>query len=152
MINSRRSAAGDFKAPGGTLGAGLEGAEARRESWDEAQPGSGAPGSSRKKRRRQRSQRGKRRHSPEMRVTHIDTFSRERIFQDVEGLLRQIREQAEETSDWPEERLNDIVQTVTGFTKSLEEQNDTIPERIRAEYQRIREKLTHALRANERPR
>jgi len=30
----------------------------------------------------------------------IDVVNRERMFQDIEGLLRQIRERAEETAEW----------------------------------------------------
>jgi len=74
--------------------------------------------------------------------------SREHVFQDLEGLLRQIREQAEESSGWRQEQLSEITQTVTGFTKSLEEQLDPISDRIRSEYQRIREKLSHALKGD----
>jgi hypothetical protein len=72
--------------------------------------------------------------------------TRERIFQELEGLLRQVREQAEESGGWPEERLSPLVQAVTGFTKSLDEQSDPIPERTRSEYQRIRDRLSQALR------
>jgi len=76
----------------------------------------------------------------------LDVVSRERIFQELEGLLRQIREQAEESADWAEDQLSEITRTVTSFTKSLEEQADPIPERARSEYQRIREKLSQALK------
>jgi C4-type Zn-finger protein len=67
------------------------------------------------------------------------------VFQSVEGLLRQIREQAEETAQWTEAELREITQTVTAFTKSLEQEHDPISERARMEYQRIREKLSQAL-------
>jgi vacuolar-type H+-ATPase subunit E/Vma4 len=73
-------------------------------------------------------------------------MSRERVFQELEGLLHQIREQAEESVDWAEGRLTEITQTVTTFTKSLEEEADPIPERARVEYQRIREKLSQVLK------
>jgi len=111
----------------------------------------GGPGGSRRKRRRQRPQRGgKRPHAPEQhRGSHaarVDTGSRERIFQDVEGLLRQIREQADEAAVWSEEQLRDFVQTVTTFTKSLEQEADPISDRARSEYHRVREKLSQALR------
>jgi len=67
------------------------------------------------------------------------------VFQSVEGLLRQIREQAEETAQWTEDELREITQTVTTFTKSLEQEADPISDRARMEYQRIREKLSQAL-------
>ena len=103
--------------------------------------------SGRKRRRRHRSPKGKRRrHAGQVGTPHIDIVSRERMFQDIEGLLRQIRERAEESVVWTEEQLNDFTQTVTGFTKSLEQEGDQISQRMRSEYQRIREKLTHALR------
>jgi hypothetical protein len=107
-----------------------------------------APHSSgRKRRRRHRSPKGKRRrHSGQGGTPHIDIVSRERMFQDIEGLLRQIRERAEESVVWTEEQMNDFTQTVTGFAKSLEQEGDQISQRMRSEYQRIREKLGHALR------
>jgi hypothetical protein len=114
-----------------------------------ARPSDGAAGphGSGRKRRRHRSPKGKRRHHPGQGGTpHVDIVSRERMFQDIEGLLRQIRERAEESVVWTEEQLNDFTQTVTGFTKSLEQEGDQISQRMRSEYQRIREKLSHALR------
>ena len=75
----------------------------------------------------------------------IEVASRERVFQSVEGLLRQIREQAEESSQWTEAELREITQTVTTFTKSLEQESDPISDRVRLEYDRIREKLSQAL-------
>ena len=68
------------------------------------------------------------------------------MFQDIEGLLRQIRERAEETAEWTEEQLSEFTHTVTGFTKSLEEEGEPVSERARSEYQRIREKLSQVLR------
>ncbi len=105
----------------------------------------GAAGGSRKKRRRQRSLRGKRRVGPSA-EPRTDDRSRERIFQDIEGLLRQIREQAEESANWTEDQLKEITHTVTSFTKSLEDEGDPVSERARSEYQRVREKLNQALR------
>ena len=61
-------------------------------------------------------------------------------------MLRQIREQAEETPVWTAEQMSDFTQTVTGFTRSLEQESEQISQRVRDEYQRIREKLSHALR------
>jgi hypothetical protein len=120
------------------------------EGWQPAAPqASGAPGgrgSARKKRRRQRSQHGKRPHMQQARGVSLDVISRERIFQELEGLLRQIREQAEETACWGADQLTEMTQTVTSFTKALEEQSDPLPERARSEYQRIRDKLSQALR------
>jgi len=117
---------------------------------DRAFDGPGSPhGSGRRRKRRHRSQKGRpqRRQRPQGGGPHIDVVSRERMFQDIEGLLRQIRERAEETSVWTEDQLNDFTQTVTGFTKSLEQESEQISHRARSEYQRIREKLSQALRA-----
>jgi len=110
---------------------------------------------SRRKRRRQRPQRQKRRkggggggggggHSKSAALK--DDTDRERIFQDIEGLLRRIREEAEELGDRTEEELADVTATVTNFTKILEEEAEVVSERARAEYHRVREKLSHALR------
>ena len=110
----------------------------------------GAPGpagaGNRRKRRRQRPQRNKGPRPLSSRNPQLETASRERIFQELEGLLRQIREQAEESASWPEHELTEMTQTVTTFTKALEEQADPIPERARSEYQRIRERLSQALK------
>ena len=109
--------------------------------------GGGGPHGSGHKRRRHRSQKGKRRRpSSQGGAPHIDIVSRERMFQDIEGLLRQIREQAEESPVWTEQQLQDFTQTVTGFTKSLEQEGEQISPRVRSEYQRIRDKLSQALR------
>src|SRR5262245_41532956 len=92
--------------------------------------GSGAGG--RKRRRRGRWQGGKR--GGGVRQSHArasSVVSREGIFQELEGLLRQIREQADESPTSSEAQLNEIVHTVTSFTKSLEEQADPISERAR---------------------
>lgn len=98
----------------------------------------------RKRRRRHRAQKGKRRRPQN--APHVDVVSRERIFQDIEGLLRQIREQAEESASWSEAQLNEITQTVTAFTRSLEQEGDPISPRAHGEYQRIRDKLSQALK------
>jgi len=121
------------------------------EGWHpDGQHGSRPPGqgAGRKRRRRQRPQRGTPGRPTQARGPRVDLVSREHVFQDLEGLLRQIREQAEESSGWRQEQLSEITQTVTGFTKSLEEQLDPISDRIRSEYQRIREKLSHALKGD----
>jgi hypothetical protein len=107
-------------------------------------------GGSRRKRRRARGQRSKR-HRPqqESRVgggPRADSTNRERMFQDVEGLLRQIREHAEETTEWSEEELREITHNVTTFTRNLEQESEPISERARGDYQRLRDKLTQALR------
>ena len=75
-----------------------------------------------------------------------DDTDRERIFQDIEGLLRRIREDAEEHGR-PEEELRDVTATVTTFTKLLEEESEVVSERARVEYHRVRERLNHALRS-----
>jgi arylsulfatase A-like enzyme len=109
--------------------------------------GGGSNASGRKRRRRHRSPKGKRRHhSGQGGTPHVDIVSRERMFQDIEGLLRQIRERAEESAVWTEEQLNDFTQTVTGFTKSMEQESEQVSHRMRGEYQRIRDKLSQALR------
>ncbi len=104
-----------------------------------------AAGAARRKRRRQRVY-GKPHHAGETRGPQVDFVSRERIFQELEGLLRQIREQAEEIGGGAADHVAEYVQTVTSFTKSIEELADPISERARSEYQRIRQKLSQALR------
>jgi C4-type Zn-finger protein len=85
-----------------------------------------------------------------VRANQAEGVSRERIFQDLEGLLRQIREEAEESSNGgvSEEQISDMARAVRAFSKVLEEHSDPIPERARGEYQRIREKLVRALRSD----
>ena len=87
-----------------------------------------------------------------MRAQQNDNVNRERIFQDLEGLLRQIREEAEESSNGriSEGQISEVARVVSAFSKVLEEQSDPISERSRGEYQRIREKLVQTLRS-ERP-
>lgn len=146
MSTNRRSAPHDRDVSGRVYAANFDRTDGGQAAFaDGRQPG--APGGSRKKRRRQRSQRGKRRHPVQGgRAPQTEAGNRERIFQDIEGLLRQIREQAEESPAWTEEELRAITQTVTSFTKSLEEEVDPVSERARSEYQRVREKLSQALR------
>ncbi|HYD50052.1 MAG TPA: hypothetical protein VEB21_16965, partial [Terriglobales bacterium] len=80
-------------------------------------------------------------------LSHLDSTNRERIFQHVEGLLRQIREVAEEEAGkYTEDQLNDYTVTVTNFTRALEEEGDLRSDRIRSEYMRVRDKLTYALK------
>ena len=112
--------------------------------------GSGSAGGGRRKRRRQRPQHAKsqRPHEGQHRTAapgRLDVANRERAFQSVEGLLRQIREQAEEGLPWSEAELREITQAVTAFTKLLEQESDPISDRAQAEYHRIREKLSQAL-------
>jgi len=87
-----------------------------------------------------------------MRAQQNDNVNRERIFQDLEGLLRQIREEAEESSNGriSEGQISEMARVVGAFSKVLEEQSDPISERARGEYRRIREKLVQTLRS-ERP-
>ena len=154
MSISRRSGPDELVASGGSSGSGHSGAGAEQRKGDQGgnvhahkgQSGPGAPGFSRKRRRRQRSERGKRRRTTHVRPAPTHAMNREHIFQDIEGLLRQIREQAEESPDWTEQQLNEITQAVTSFTKSLEEEADPISDRARNEYQRIREKLSNAMK------
>jgi hypothetical protein len=151
MMSTRRSGPDEPEASAGNSGGDHSGAFADRQHQGadlRAQKGQGraAPALARKRRRRQRSQRGKRRRTPYAGPGHTYALSREHIFQDIEGLLRQIREQAEESPDWTEQQLDQIVQTVTTFTKSLEEEADPISDRARSEYQRIRDKLSNAMK------
>jgi len=142
-------------APGYSANAAVDDAQpkgeaARQESGaPRAFGASGAPqGSGRRRRRRHRSQKEKpRRPFQGGGSGHIDTVSRERMFQDIEGLLRQIRERAEEATVWTEDQLNDFTQSVTGFTRSLEQEGEPLSQRVRSEYQRIRDKLSYALRS-----
>ena len=154
MSTNRRSVPDDPWASGGSVGTEHHGTDpAQQRNGDRgtlhAQGSSDTmspAGFSRKRRRRQRTQRGKRRRPGESRPTHTETVSRERMFQDIEGLLRQIREQAEESASWTDQQLSEITQTVTTFTKSLEAEVDPISDRARSEYQRIREKLSQAMK------
>lgn len=127
--------------------------------------GAQAPnGQQRRRRRRQRPQRGSNnggpvggagggnnnrpRHEQGSRAPRIDTVSREQIFQDIEGLLRQIREQAEETARWNDDEIREFVQTVTTFTRTLEQfDGEAISPRLQGDYQRVRDKLVQALRS-----
>lgn len=148
MSTNGRGARAQYGTPSGGLATQPgSGNDVQRRAGEnghaDLQPGGGA---SRRKRRRQRSQRGKRRQPTESRAPQIDLVSRERIFQELEGLLRQIREQAEEGMPWPQERLDDFTQAVVSFTKSLEEQGEAVSDRVRSEYQRIRDKLSQALK------
>ena len=121
-------------------------------SWQTDPQGSSAaatyPGGARKKRRRQRPQRTKGQRPPQARLPQGDGVSREHILQDLEGLLRQIREEAEESANgrFPPEQISEMARSVSAFSKGLEEQSDPISERARGEYQRLRERLVHALR------
>ncbi len=149
MSTSRRSGAEELEAsPGSSVGEHVGAARPDQGGDLLAQQGQGraVPGFSRKRRRRQRAQRGKRRRPTYVAPGNAYTLSREHIFQDIEGLLRQIREQAEESPEWTEQQLDQITQTVTTFTKSLEEEADPISDRARSEYQRIREKLSNAMK------
>jgi len=155
MSSSRDGVSDELRAPGASDGDEFDRGMSRGDEeagglWAHTQGGASSQpghGSSKKKRRRPRSQRGKRRR-PEHggRPPHIDIVSRERIFQDIEGLLRQIREAAEESAAFSEAQLNEFTQAVTTFTKSLEEETDPISERARTDYQRVRERLSQALR------
>jgi hypothetical protein len=65
----------------------------------------------------------------------------------VEGLLRQIRELAEEYATYNNEQLNDLTQSVGGLFKLLESEAEIVSDRSYSEYQRVREKLSRALRS-----
>jgi hypothetical protein len=152
MSTSRGSVPDESQALEGLSGLQRNCAEADRQfgGGGQADPQRAAGGqgnrSGRKKRRRQRAQRGKRHGGGQGGAAPLDIVSRERVFQELEGLLRQIREQAEESAGGAADQLTEITQAVTSFTKSLEEQGDPISERARSEYQRIRERLSQALK------
>jgi hypothetical protein len=150
MSANSRSLPGGWNAPGaGFASAGGEvEVQANQFSSETARghEGGGNGGGRSKKRRRQRAQRSKRRQPPSGPGGRFDAVSRESMFQDVEGLLRQIRERAEETAEWSAEQLNDFTQTVTGFMRSLEEESEQISDRVRSEYQRVRERLSQVLK------
>lgn len=135
---------GEAPAPR-SLSGDQEGRGSRQLAMGDGSGGSAGPGGARRHRRHQRPQRGKQRR-PVARSMHLEGVSRERAFQELEGLLRQIREQAEESENWAEDRLNEITQAVTSFTKTLEEHVDPIPERVRMEFHRVREKLSQVLK------
>jgi hypothetical protein len=152
MTTTPRGASGHHKTAGSACnGEDREGASAdggaalggRQPSSTVSEIGAGA-GGSRRKRRRQRAQRGKGRRLQGH--IHSEGVNREHMFQELEGLLRQIREEAEESSNRAEDEVSAIAHTVTTFTKELEEQFDPVSERLRSEYQRIRAMLTQALR------
>jgi hypothetical protein len=140
-------------APGYAADAAVEEGESehavpRRQQGAEHLFEGGGPPRGSGRRRRHRSHKGKQRGpSSQGGGPHVEVVSRERMFQDIEGLLRQIRECAEESPVWSADQLNDFTQTVTGFTKSLEQEGEQISQRVRSEYQRIREKLSQALRS-----
>lgn len=119
---------------------------------DGAQDGRGGGGNGgggrRNKRRRTRPQKQNNlRHklSPKE-AAALDSVGRERMFQQVEGLLRQIREEAEETGAFSDEEVREYVTTVTAFMTLLEEESEPLTERARSEFLRVRDKLSHALR------
>lgn len=136
------SGGGSGASSGGWVCSGGEGGHGRDQ---------GGPGG-RRKRRRQRTQRQKRRRPPHLGGGggggggHVDHVNRERMFQDIEGLLRQIRERAEETPLWTEDQMNDFTQTVTGFMRALDEEGSQVSDRAMNEYHRVRDKLSQALK------
>jgi hypothetical protein len=147
---STSDGADDRKTPGTHASADVSRADTGLQLMGSGEFNQEQAGGGRRKRRRQRPQQHAKhpRSQEQQRVVagaRGDAASRERVFQSVEGLLRQIREQAEETAQWTEAELREITQTVTAFTKSLEQEHDPISERARMEYQRIREKLSQAL-------
>lgn len=144
MSSNRQTAGGGEVAPSNGSGNGV-----RRSAVDQIPGGNGGAGqrSSRRKRKRPRGQRGSERpSSAPANNGGAEKNGRESIFQDVEGLLRRIREHAEETGLWSEDRLTEITHTVTAFTRTLEGEGDPVSERVRSEYQRVREKLAQALK------
>ena len=77
---------------------------------------------------------------------HGETASRERIYQDIEGLLRQIRELAEESGSFSHEQLAELTNLVTTLSKTLDTEGQLVCDRVFGEYQRVRDRLSQALR------
>jgi len=129
---------------GGGQGGGGRQADGRGGGGPGGGPGGG--GGKRHKRRRQRPQRPKRRIPSAKESAALDSVGRERMFQQVEGLLRQIRELAEETNEFTEDDLRNYTTMVTTFMTLLEEESEPISERARSEFLRVRDRLTQVLR------
>jgi hypothetical protein len=147
MSTIRRSAADDRDASRTVYGAANANGRGGAEHTGLAEGRHpGGPRGPRKKRHRHRLQGGKQPRPMQSRGPQTEVRNRERIFQDIEGLLRQIREQAEESAVWTEEELRAITVAVTSFTRSLEDEADPVSERVRSEYQRVRERLSQALK------
>lgn len=108
-------------------------------------PSGGGMNRQRKKRRRDRGQMPARR-GPAM-AAQGDHSNRERIYQDVEGLLRRIREHDEENGGYSAQQMSDFTQAVVTLFKALESENEIVSERLYAEYQRLRERLSQALKS-----
>ncbi len=150
MSSDDRGAAGGaprYAAGDGSFGSGRQGGGSNGG-------GGGQGRNNNKKRRRQRAQRGKRPrggggggggggHSSS---PHGEMANKERIFQDIEGLLRQIREAADEENAFSEAQVGDYVQAVTGLQKAFESEATMVSDRAFSEYQRVRDKLQNALR------
>jgi hypothetical protein len=109
-------------------------------------------GGQRKRRRRQRGQRNNIRRNGPSTSAHSDGANRERVFQDIEGLLRQIRELAEDSAAYTQEQLADFTQMVVGLFKQLEGEAKMVSERVLGEYQRVRDRLNQALQDRTPPR
>jgi hypothetical protein len=75
-----------------------------------------------------------------------EAANRERIFQDIEGRMRQIRELAEEGNDFTNDEISELTQSVVALFRSLESEGEVVSDRAFAEYQRLRERLNQALR------
>ena len=144
MSTDGRGGSGGAGAPGGGGGNGRNGGGPVRLQGNHSGDGGGG-GIGRKKRRRQRGQRNKKRVgvSPS---PHGDNANRERVYQDIEGLLRQIRELAEETSAYSQERLDEFTQVVMTLFKALEGEGEMVSDRLYGEYLRVRDKLNLALK------
>jgi hypothetical protein len=153
MTMSRPSSAGEVQLPAADARDGSDGKRkvaGENSVGERGRPPAEPPGQMRR-RRRHRSHRGKAEFSQPGSNAQVDRLTRERMFQDIEGLLRRIREQAEEVNAWSVEELHEITQTVTGFTRSLEQEGDPVSQRSVTEYQRIREKLSQALKGAAQP-
>jgi len=154
MTMSRPSSAGEVQLPAADArdgSAGKRKVAGENSVGERVRPPVEPPGQMRRRRRRHRSHRSKAEFPQPGSNAQIDRPTRERMFQDIEGLLRRIREQAEEVNAWSVEELQEFTQTVTGFTRSLEQEGDPVSQRSVAEYQRIREKLSQALKGAAQP-
>ena len=141
MSTDGRGGSGGAGAPGGGGGNGRNGGGPVRMQGNHSGDGGGG-GIGRKKRRRQRNKKrvGV---SPS---PHGDNANRERVYQDIDGLLRQIRELAEETSAYSQERLDEFTQVVMTLFKALEGEGEMVSDRLYGEYLRVRDKLNLALK------
>ncbi len=75
-----------------------------------------------------------------------ETANRERVFQDLEGLLRRIREVAEESAAYSEGQVAEYAREVGDLFRALEGEGDVVSDRLFGAYQRLRRRLSDALK------